>query len=104
MTHVNCDWLSSEKGETKKLYDLANLFQFEQLIKEPTRITGPSQTLIGLIFSNRPQTTIKSVVDRVGMSDHSLIYIHRKSIPRKQPKIINTRQLNVTTLRPINKI
>ena len=27
------------------------------------------------------------------MSDHSLIYIHRKiSIPRKQPKIINTRQ------------
>ncbi len=89
----NCDWLSPEKSETKKLFDLANMFQLEQLIKEPTRITSQSQTLIDLAFSNRPETIIKSGVDHVGMSDHSLIYIHRKiAIPRKQPKIINTRQ------------
>ena len=89
----NCDWLSPEKSETKKLFDLANMFQLEQLIKEPTRITSQSQTLIDLAFSNQPETIIKSGVDHVGMSDHSLIYIHRKiAIPRKQPKIINTRQ------------
>ena len=70
------------------------MFQLEQLIKEPTRITSQSQTLIDLAFSNRPEIIIKSGVDHVGMSDHSLIYIHRKiSIPRKQPKIINTRRL-----------
>ena len=32
----NCDWLSPEKNETKKLFDLANMFQLEQLIKEST--------------------------------------------------------------------
>ena len=45
-----------------------------------------------MAFSNRPETIIKSGVDHVGMSDHSMIYIHRKTAPGKQPKIINTRQ------------
>ena len=69
-------------------------FSLNNLLKNQlTRITSQSQTLIDLAFSNRPETIIKSGVDHVGMSDHSLIYIHRKiSIPRKQPKIINTRQ------------
>ena len=52
--------------------DLANVFQLKQFLKEPTRITC--------------QTVIKFGVDHVGMSDHSLVY------PRKQPKIVNTRQ------------
>ena len=64
------------------------MFQLEQFIKEPTRITCQTQTLIDLVFSNRPETIIK--VGHVGMS---LVYAHRKiSIPCKQPKIINTRQ------------
>ena len=57
------------------------MFQLEQLIKEPTRVTRQSQTLIDLAFSNRPETSetiTKSGVDHVGMSDHSLIYIDRK--------------------------
>ena len=46
-----------------------------------------------MVFSNRPELIVKSSVEHVGISDHSLIFIHRKiSIPRKQPKIINTRQ------------
>ena len=93
ISDFNCDWLFPEKNETKKIFDLANVFQLEQLIKELTRITSQSQTLVDLAFSNRHETIIKSGVYHVGMSDHSLIYIHRKiSIPRKQPKIINTRQ------------
>ena len=79
--------------DDKKLFELANMFQLEQFIKEPTRITCQTRTLIDLVFSNRPETIIKSGVDHAGMSDYSLIYAHRKiSIPRKQPKIINTRQ------------
>ena len=42
----NCDWLSPEKSETKKLSDLANIFQLEQLIKEPTRITSQLKHLL----------------------------------------------------------
>ena len=52
----NCDW-SLEKYKlnppTNKLVDLANLFQLEQFIKQPTRITQTTSTLIDLAFSNR---------------------------------------------------
>ena len=44
------------------------MFQLEQLIKEPTRITCQSQTLIDLAFSNRSETIIKSGIDHIGMS------------------------------------
>ena len=54
------------------------MFQLEQLIKDPIRITSQSKTLIDLAFSNRHETIIKAGVGHVGMSDHSLTYIHRK--------------------------
>ena len=69
-------------------------------LKNQHEVTSQSQTLNDLAFSKRPETIIKSGVDHVGMSDHSLIYIHRKiSIPRKQSKIINTRQFGRYDLR-----
>ena len=89
----NCDWLQPDKIETRRLSHLARMYQLDQMIDEPTRVTERSRTQIDLFFSNRPEIIIKSGVHYVGNSDHSLIYIHRKiSIPRKQPKIINTRQ------------
>ena len=46
----NCDWsLEKDKlnSQTNKLVDLANLFQLEQFIKQPTRITQrPGHLLI----------------------------------------------------------
>ena len=58
--------LNLKKSETKKPYDLTNMFQLEQLIIiEPTGIASQSQTLIDLAFSNRPETIIKSGVDHV---------------------------------------
>ena len=51
------------------------------------------KTLIDLFFTNRPGNIIKSGVDHNGISNHSLIYIHRKiSISRNIPKVIYTRQ------------
>ena len=68
-------------------------FSLNNLLKNQHEFTCQTRTLIDLVFSNRPETIIKSGVDHVGMSDHSLVYVHRKiSIPRKQPKIIDTRQ------------
>ena len=92
-----CD-LSLEKDrlnpQTNKLVDLANLFQLQQFIKQPTRITQTTSTLIDLAFSNRLEIVVASGVEHLGISDHSLIYICRKvSIPRKEPKLAgNTRQ------------
>ena len=90
----NCDWLRQDgKIQTKKLVEITETFQLEQIITEPTRITENSQVLIDLFFTNRPRNIIKSGVDHIGISDHSLIYIHRKiSIPRNKPKVIHTRQ------------
>ncbi len=83
----NCDWSqivnNHANSQTKKFVELTKTLQFEQLIKEPTRVTESSKTQIDLAFTNKPE----------GISDHSLIFIQRKiSIQRKAPKIIKTRQ------------
>ena len=72
---------------------LASTYQFEQMIKEPTRVTAASRTLIDLALCNKPELITMSGVDHLGISDHSLIYVCRKiSIPRNEPKIIRSRQ------------
>ena len=93
----NCDWnnlaVNTISSQTKKMVDIAQTFQYEQLVKESTRITETSSTLIDLAFSNRPELIIESGVEHIGISDHSMIYVCRKvSIPRKEPKIVSTRQ------------
>ena len=93
----NCDWSSlinnKANVQTNKLAELAETFQFEQLINEPTRITSTTKTLIDLAFTNKPELINGSGIIHLGISDHSLIYIQRKiSIPRNDPKVIKTRQ------------
>ena len=92
----NSDWSCGEDKLTshiKKLVDLTETYQYEQLVKESTKITETSSTLIDLAFSNRPEIIIDSGVEHIGISDHSMIYVCRKvSIPRNKLKTINTRQ------------
>jgi hypothetical protein len=54
-----------------------NTLQFEQLIKEPTRVTATTKTLIDLAFTNKPELINGSGVIHLGISDHSMIYIQR---------------------------
>ena len=61
------------------------------MVKGHTRITGRSATLTDL--ANKPENIVTSGIGRVGMTDHSLIYILRKnSISRKQQNIIVAKQ------------
>ena len=50
----NCDWSrldsNSANAQTNKLAGIAQTFQFQQLISDPTRITANSKTLIDLAF------------------------------------------------------
>ena len=46
---------------------------------EPTRITNISKSLIDLCFTNFPDKVRASGVHSLGISDHSLIYMIRKS-------------------------
>ena len=79
---------------TVRMAALASTYQFEQMIKEPTRVTATSRTLIDLAFCNKPEMIRMSGVDHIGIGDHSLIYVCRKisGIPRNEPKVIRSRQ------------
>ena len=92
--NFNCDWFKQgTQSHVDKLKDVMELYQFEQQIKEPTRVTENTSTLIDLAFTNKAEIIVGVQVHHVGISDHSLICITRKlSIPRGEPKRVNTRQ------------
>ena len=64
--------------KSKTLSGIADLYNLEQLIEEPTRITESTSTMIDLIFTNTTDNVACSGVSHVGISDHSLIYAFRK--------------------------
>ena len=55
---------------TNILAEIMNTLQFEQLIKEPTRVTATTKTLIDLAFTNKPELINGSGVIHLGISDH----------------------------------
>ena len=76
-----------------KLINVCEIFGLRQLITEPTRITAQSQSLIDLCITNTPDKIVRSGVLPLGISDHSLVYLIRKThytIPGCV-KIISTR-------------
>ena len=80
------------KPQTNKLHEITEAFQFEQMIEQPTRITDNSETIIDLVFTNKPELVTNFGVIHIGISDHSLIFLQRKiSVPRSEPKLINKR-------------
>ena len=60
------------------------------MIEQSTRITEHSETIIDLVFTNKPELVINFGVIHIGISDRSLIFLQRKiSVPRSEPKLIN---------------
>ena len=70
----NCDIIASPlNSHTKRLLELCNLYQYHQVINEPTRITKSSSTTIDLFITNNPTLFNSSGVCHIGISYHSLI-------------------------------
>ena len=63
---------------TRVLTSITDLYNVQQLINEPTRITESSSTTIDLIFTNEPDKIFFSGVSHVGISDHNLVFAFRK--------------------------
>ena len=77
MGDLNCDVSKfPPESNTRKLQFLSLLYQLDQLISEPTRVTGTSATLTDLFFTNNPENIIQSGVVHIGMSNHSLMYMY----------------------------
>ena len=81
------------ESHTKKLLDICNLYQYHQLIREPTRITEKTASTIDLFSTNNNDLFMQSGVCHIGISDHSLIFAVRKfSLPKRSPLIVQSRQ------------
>jgi hypothetical protein len=91
MGDLNCDISKTPQDpNTRKLLFSFSLYQFDQLINEPTRVTRTSATMIDLFFTNKPENILQSGVIHLGISDHSLIYAVRKF---NSPKCREIKQL-----------
>ena len=67
----NTDYLKRNIG--RELKDMLTLFGFKQLIKEPTRITEETSTLIDIILTNNNSVISKVGVLPLSLSDHDIL-------------------------------
>ena len=83
MGDINCD-LSQECGRissdsnAKHLINLYQLFSLKQIIKEPTRVTLTTSTLIDHIATTCTDNILDSGVHKVALSDHYMVFCKRK--------------------------
>ena len=97
---TNCDLIPKcveqpIDNETKHLLSLYELFNFEQLINEPTRVTLNTSTIIDHIATTCARNILKSGVHEISLSDHFLVYCIRKfnGAVNKGHKMIKTRKM-----------
>ena len=97
---TNCDLIPKcveqpIDNETKHLLSLYELFNFEQLINEPTRVTLNTSTIIDHIATTCARNILKSGVHEISLSDHFLVYCIQKfnGAVNKGHKMIKTRKM-----------
>ena len=79
--------IGATDNNTKHLLELSELYQYTQLIKEPTRTTDNSSTLIDLFLTNEPKKFISTDVVVLGISDHNLIHAIKKHASERSKPI-----------------
>ena len=78
--------------QAKGLNQLFNIYQLKQLIKEPTRKTEHTSSLIDLVYTSEVEKIVASGVLNCAISAHSLVYLVRRSKkPRTGCKFIRYR-------------
>ena len=68
---LNCDYLLP--NDHKNIKATLRLNALKQLIKQPTRITNCSKTLIDVIYSKNERTIADTIVELSAISDHDII-------------------------------
>ena len=69
---------SSSSALVTKYKEFCEKFSLTEIIKEPTRITSSTSTLLDHIVTNSSEKVFQKGVTDVGISDHQLIYCTRK--------------------------
>ena len=81
----NINWL--DKNCKQKLKTVISKHKLHQIIKEPTRISKTSKTLIDLIFTNKPDRVSKTYNLLTGLSDHNMILVIRKLTKKRLQRL-----------------
>ena len=88
---MNCNLLK-DCPEKRAITDLCNDLNLKQIIKEPTRITDTSQSLIDVILVSTEAVVLESGVLDSAISDHFPIYVSTKlKVPKTPPTYITVR-------------
>ena len=93
---LNCDCLNASLKQSVRLNEFILENDLEQLIKEPTRVTSNTKSLIDVLITTTPSLFNKAGVLSVTLSDHYPIYgiIAFPGSNLKKHKIITTRSWN----------
>ena len=67
-----------KKSSDADIQSIIDVNGLKQMVKDPTRITRESSTLIGVICTNKPQSITRDDVIPACLSDHELIGCVRK--------------------------
>ena len=94
---LNCDVSKTPlDNQTQKFQFQCSLYQFDQLINEPTRVMPTSASLIDTILTNKPENISQSGVVHLGISDQSLIFAIRKlTIPKSGKRCLWLEKLEI---------
>ena len=88
---LNCNLLK-DCPEKRAITELCNDLNLKQIIKEPTRITDTSQSLIDVILVSTEAVVLESGVLDSTISDHFPIYVSTKlKVPKTSPTYITVR-------------
>ena len=71
-----------------KFLNMLHIFDLTQFVREPTRVTQTSETLIDHVYSSHPENITDCFVSNLSISDHFPICFSRKINSRIPKKII----------------
>ena len=98
---TNCDF-DTPANNTKHLSNILISFGYSQLIKNPTRTTSTTSTIIDHIMTNRPEIISGRGVVPCGISDHDALYLIRNIRAPKlkvPPKVLNVRNYKLFNIK-----
>ena len=80
--------------ESEALNEIRSNLDLSQLIKEPTRVTSQSSSLIDVILASNTDLVVKGGVEMTHISDHYLVYsILKLKLSKSSPNYVLARSL-----------
>ena len=100
-----CSSFSDLQTKTRNLLHIFDVFNMQNVIKEATRITPSTETLIDVIATNKPELVRTTGVLPLGITDHSLVYATLRLIRKRPPPTVitvrNFKQFNTENFKAV---